>query len=360
YKAAIALRQARAQNNTLAMFIVSSSFSARISDILGLTSVSCNIKRTKQTNTSLDTYFVIRQLSPTKQNEFHYRLLCIIVKNSLSFWFTETRTFHEFVAFFNTTVKISSRQMLSKRILKEYAKKLETSQVSALLKTQEPVTIMFDRWKNVCVSGTSQKTDNILNTICAFLEYAKTQTLNVVVMVTNSALSYALSMFNNTLEAISEEHNNVQDKVANNVVGLALLQYWEFAALNLKEIGIVVQRLFSIKVNSASCERLFSCMGSFIVLNDVILRNQIISLANYNIQVSSHEQSKSGTINLSDIVNISMLANNKNNSENMTKEINNEKNDNSAHNSDNNTDKDLTDEVENVEATQYKNVEAIQ
>ncbi|CAG8802338.1 7331_t:CDS:2, partial [Dentiscutata erythropus] len=68
--------------------------------------------------------------------------------------------------------------------------------------------------------------------------------------------------FNNTLEAISEEHN-VQGKMANNVVRLALLWYWEFAALNLKEISMVAQRLFSIKVNSAPCERLFFRMGWF-------------------------------------------------------------------------------------------------
>ncbi|CAG8723500.1 7791_t:CDS:2 [Dentiscutata erythropus] len=141
---AIALRQARAQNNILAMSVVSSGSSARISNTSGLTSVSHNMKRTKQTNISLNTYFVVRQLSPTEQNKFHRRLLCIIVENSLSFRFTGTRTFHEFVAFFNTTVKILNRQMLSKRILKEYAKKLESSQVSALLETQELVTIMFD------------------------------------------------------------------------------------------------------------------------------------------------------------------------------------------------------------------------
>lgn len=67
--------------------------------------------------------------------------------------------------------------------------------------------------------------------------------------------------FNNTLEAISE--HNVQSKLTSNVVGLALLRYWEFAALNLKEIGKVALRLYSIKVNSAPCERLFSRMGWF-------------------------------------------------------------------------------------------------
>ncbi|CAG8612138.1 3677_t:CDS:2, partial [Cetraspora pellucida] len=368
--AVIALRQTRAQNNTLVMSIVSSGSSARISDTSELTS-----------------------LLPTEQNEFHHQLLRMVVKNSLSFRFTETRTFHKFVAFFNTTVKIPSRWTLSKKILKEYAEKLESSQVSALLKTQEPATIMFDGWKNVCrqeilgavilsatnrlyiwgaedISGTSQKTDNVLNTIRAFLERAKNQNLNVVAMVTDSASSYASARkralqsysilhlnstelsskarsainsttfwknvdeladclllfvsildylqrdaanlfdviylfayiaqqyedeatrfgyamlkqlekrwadweqlllflavifnpqfqahalsnqvffkyymkrgiftddrFNNTLEAISEEHN-MQDKMSNNVVGLALLRYWEFAALNLKEMSM--------------------------------------------------------------------------------------------------------------------------
>ncbi|CAG8668628.1 9081_t:CDS:2, partial [Cetraspora pellucida] len=169
--AVIALRQARAQNNTLAISIVSS-----------------------------DTYFVVRQLSPTKQNEFHHQLLHMVVENGLSFQFIETRTFHEFVAFFNTTVKIPSRQTLSKKILKEYAEKLESFQVSALLETQEPATIMFDMeestnrlyiWGAENISGTSQKTDNVLNTIRAFLECAKNQNLNVVAMVTDSTSSYA-------------------------------------------------------------------------------------------------------------------------------------------------------------------------
>ncbi|CAG8476534.1 6432_t:CDS:2 [Scutellospora calospora] len=229
--AVIALRQARAQNNTLAMSIISSGSSSRISDASELTLVSRNMKRirTKQPNTSLDTYFVVRQLSPTEQNEFHRRLLCMIVENGLSFRFTGTKTFHEFVAFFNTTVKIPSRRTLSKKILKEYAEKLESSQVSALLETQEPVTIMFDGWKNVCrqeilgavilsatnrlyiwgaedISGTSQKTDNVLNTIRAFLECAKNQNLNVVAMVTDSASSYASARINRVTSTVPSVH----------------------------------------------------------------------------------------------------------------------------------------------------------
>ncbi|CAG8550403.1 4763_t:CDS:2 [Racocetra fulgida] len=70
------------------------------------------------------------------------------------------------------------------------------------------------------------------------------------------------------------------------------------------------------------------------------IRNQIISSVNYDIQTSSYEQSESSTINLSDIVNVSMLADNENNSENITEEIDNEESDN---NSDNDTDEDLTD-----------------
>ncbi|CAG8666274.1 3802_t:CDS:2, partial [Cetraspora pellucida] len=589
----IALRQTRAQNNTLAMSIVSSGSSARISDASELISVSRNMKRTrtKQPNTSLDTYFVVCQLSPTEQNEFHRRLLRIVVENGLSFQFTETRTFHEFVAFFNTTVKIPSRRTLSKKILKEYAEKLESSQVSALLETQEPATIMFDGWKNVCrqeilgavilsatnrlyiwgaedISGTSQKTDNVLNTIRAFLERAKNQNLNVVAMVTDSTSSYASARcsseykcvaeqaieiavyftdkrhskaisllhneqqriyktiysfvrpvitrwnsyyycftalvrskralqsysilhlnstelsskarsainsttfwknvdeladcllpfvsildylqrdaanlfdviysfayvaqqyedeatgfgyamlkqlekcwadweqpllflavifnsqfrahalsnqvffsierianwieyyyekwfnkkpkhitlelteyymkrgiftddrFNNTLEAISEEHN-MQDKMSNNVVGLALLRYWEFTALNLKEMGMVAQRLYSIKVNSAPCERLFSRMGWFHnsqrnrlkeecqekieMVRNIAIKNQIIGSVNYDTQTSSYEQSESGTLNLNDI-----------------------ENDTNADNSDNDTDGDLTDKPKEI------------
>ncbi|CAG8615252.1 8050_t:CDS:2, partial [Cetraspora pellucida] len=174
--AVVALKQARAQNNTSSMSIISS-----------------------------DTYFVVHQLSSAEQNEFYHRLLRMIVENGISFQFTKTQTFHEFVTFSNTTVKISNRRTLSNKILKEYAEKSENAQISTLLEMQEPVTIMFDRWKNVCrqeilgavilsatnrlyvwgaedISDTSQKIIDILNTIRTFLECAKKQNLNVVAM----------------------------------------------------------------------------------------------------------------------------------------------------------------------------------
>ncbi|CAG8467885.1 4690_t:CDS:2, partial [Dentiscutata heterogama] len=307
--AVITLRQARTQNNTLSISIASSGS---------------------------NTYFVVRQLLPTEQNEFHRRLL-------------------------------------------QYAEKSESAQVSTLLETQEPknvrrqeileavilsATNRLNVWGAKDISSTSQKTTNVLNTIRTFLKRAKKQNLNVVAMVTDSASSYASARskwalqsysilylnsnklsskartainshdaanlfdvtysftyiaqqyenetdgfgyamlqklekhwanweqpllflalaglniitkcgiftderFNNTLEAISEEHN-VQSKVSNSVVGLALMRYWEFAALNLKEIGKIALRLYGIKVNSAPCVRLFSRMR-WLTLNDVAL-----------------------------------------------------------------------------------------
>ncbi|CAG8789016.1 12518_t:CDS:2, partial [Dentiscutata erythropus] len=53
------------------------------------------------------------------------------------------------------------------------------------------------------------------------------------------------------------------ENVTKNVIGLALLRYWEFAAIDQKEIGKVAQRLYGIKVNSAPCEHLFSRIGWF-------------------------------------------------------------------------------------------------
>jgi hypothetical protein len=40
-----------------------------------------------------------------------------------------------------------------------------------------------------------------------------------------------------------------------------ILGFWNFASLNSKELGIVATKIFSITVNSASVERLFSTMG---------------------------------------------------------------------------------------------------
>lgn len=68
--------------------------------------------------------------------------------------------------------------------------------------------------------------------------------------------------FDNTIDAISTEDTTQRTRTSN-VVGLALLRYWEFAAIDQKEIGKVALRLYSIKVNSAPCERLFSRMGRY-------------------------------------------------------------------------------------------------
>ncbi|CAG8808451.1 6979_t:CDS:2, partial [Dentiscutata erythropus] len=106
------------------------------------------------------------------------------------------------------------RKTLSTKILVEYTEKLKKAKVSILSKSQEPVTIMFDGWKNVhCqeilgaiilsisnqlyiwstedISNCSQKTSDVLNTIHTFFEHANDQNLNVVAMVTDSALVYA-------------------------------------------------------------------------------------------------------------------------------------------------------------------------
>ncbi|CAG8786842.1 13309_t:CDS:2, partial [Gigaspora rosea] len=64
--------------------------------------------------------------------------------------------------------------------------------------------------------------------------------------------------FENTLKAILAEKVET-----NNANGLALLQYWEFVAIDQKEISKVAYRLYSIKVNSVLCERLFFRMGWF-------------------------------------------------------------------------------------------------
>ncbi|CAG8462502.1 17628_t:CDS:1, partial [Racocetra fulgida] len=77
-------------------------------------------------------------------------------------------------------------------------------------------------------------------------------------------------------------------------------------------------------------------------IQNVVIRNQIIDLVNYNIQTSSYEQSESGTINLSNIVHTSMLDDNENNSKNIIEDIDSKKNNTNANNSDNITDEDLT------------------
>ncbi|CAG8723576.1 385_t:CDS:1 [Cetraspora pellucida] len=76
-------------------------------------------------------------------------------------------------------------------------------------------------------------------------------------------------------------------------------------------------------------------------VRNIAIRNQIIGSVNYDAQTSSYKQSEPDTINLSDIVNVSMLDDNENNSENITEEIDNDTN---ANNSGCDTDEDLTDD----------------
>ncbi|CAG8607597.1 288_t:CDS:1, partial [Cetraspora pellucida] len=77
------------------------------------------------------------------------------------------------------------------------------------------------------------------------------------------------------------------------------------------------------------------------MVRNITIKNQIIGSVNYDTQTSSYEQSESGTLNLNNIVNVTMLDDNENNSENITEQ--NEENDTNADNSDNNTDEGLTD-----------------
>ncbi|CAG8689667.1 23516_t:CDS:2, partial [Dentiscutata erythropus] len=80
-------------------------------------------------------------------------------------------------------VKIPNRQMISTKILVEYAEKLEKDKVFTLSKSQEPLYI----WGAEDISDRSQKTSDVLNTIHNFFERAKNQNFNVVAMVTDSA-----------------------------------------------------------------------------------------------------------------------------------------------------------------------------
>ncbi|CAG8589537.1 6378_t:CDS:2, partial [Scutellospora calospora] len=52
--------------------------------------------------------------------------------------------------------------------------------------------------------------------------------------------------------------SRVEDQFANDILG-----YWEFCSDSAKELSKVACRIFSICVNSACVERLFSCMGWF-------------------------------------------------------------------------------------------------
>lgn len=73
---------------------------------------------------------------------------------------------------------------------------------------------------------------------------------------------YVDERFDRTLDTV-DINASKQSSAASNAMGLALLRYWEFAALNHHEIGQLAYRLYGIKVNSAPCERLFSRMGWF-------------------------------------------------------------------------------------------------
>ncbi|CAG8582194.1 11180_t:CDS:2 [Paraglomus brasilianum] len=150
----------------------------------------------------------------SEELEFHRRLLRMVVHNRLSFRFIESRTFKRFVTFFNPLVKIPTRQKLSNKVLVEYAEKLERERILELQKYNEPVTLMFDGWKNVrCqevlgavllspsnqiyiwgaedISLESQRTPDVMRTMRAFLQRAEDQNIRIGTIVTDSASSFA-------------------------------------------------------------------------------------------------------------------------------------------------------------------------
>ncbi|CAG8779861.1 3969_t:CDS:2, partial [Dentiscutata erythropus] len=255
--AVIALRQARAQNNTLAMSVVSLGFSARISDALELTSKNVchqeilgaivlsatnklyiwgakNINGTSQkTDNSLNT--ICAFLEHTKAQNLN---VVAIVTDSASSYASARRK-----------IQLERPDLVFLPCFVHQANLCigDIFRCSSEYKCTADITF----WKNV---------DELADCLLLFYE---DETGGFAVIFNLQFQVHALSsQFNNTLEAISEEHN-IQGKMANNIVRLALLRYWEFAALNLKEISMVAQRLFSIKVNSAPCERLFFRMGWF-------------------------------------------------------------------------------------------------
>ncbi|CAG8804362.1 13491_t:CDS:2, partial [Dentiscutata erythropus] len=185
------LRQAREQNN-IAISIISSdsrvsSNNTRMSEASSILSRASEIiySKKKKINYSLDAYV-------TRPYQLAKSMNLIVV--SYAWWF-----------------KIGSHFDLS-----NYAEKLEKAKVSILSESQEPVTIMFDSWKNVrcqeilgavilsvsnqlyiwgaeVISNCSQKTSDVLNTIHTFFERANDQNLNVVAMVIDSASAYAFA-----------------------------------------------------------------------------------------------------------------------------------------------------------------------
>ncbi|CAG8642578.1 25102_t:CDS:2 [Cetraspora pellucida] len=203
-----ALRQARVRND-MAMSVVSSNFRASsASNASGF--IFADSTQISETSSSLS--------HVSEQYEFNHLLLHLIIQNGLAFRFTECNTLRKLVDFFNPTVKILCRNTLSTKILIEYADKLEQKKVFALLKSQEPVTIMFNGWKNECcqeilgafilsamnqlyiwgaedISNCSQKTPDVLDMINNFFEHASNQNLNVVAMVTDSASAYASARY---------------------------------------------------------------------------------------------------------------------------------------------------------------------
>ncbi|CAG8780509.1 11922_t:CDS:2, partial [Dentiscutata erythropus] len=217
-----ALRQARERNDRAMSIVSSNSRTSNASSVLGLmftdstqisetSSTSSHVSKvkqskTKKTNYVLDTY-VVRPLTTSQQYEFNRLILRLIIQNGLALRFVE--------------------------------KKLEQAKVFALSKSQEPVTIIFDGWKNVrCqeilgavilsatnqlyiwgaedISNRSQKTPNVLNKINAFFDRASNQNLNVVAMVTDSASVYAsarLISVSDIFKLSSEYKQTVRDAV---------------------------------------------------------------------------------------------------------------------------------------------------
>ncbi|CAG8487843.1 13342_t:CDS:2 [Cetraspora pellucida] len=119
-------------------------------------------------------------------------------------------------------------------------------------------------WGAEDISDRSQKTPDILNTIHNFFEHAKNQNLNVVAMVTDSALAYASTHILDYFQCdvanffdIAYAFGYVAQQYENDING------FEFAAIDQKEISKVAQKLYSIKVNSTPYECLFSRMKWF-------------------------------------------------------------------------------------------------
>ncbi|CAG8775636.1 8021_t:CDS:2, partial [Gigaspora rosea] len=205
-----ALRQARERNDRAMSIVLSNSRTSSASSASGLmftnstqisetSSTSLHVSEFKQSKQKKKNYvldiYVVRPLTTSQQYEFNRLLLRLIIQNGLTLRFS-----------------------------------------------QEPVTIMFDSWKNVyCqeilgvvilsatnqlyiwdaedISYQSQKTPNVLNQINAFFESASNQNLNIVAMVTDSASAYASAWLISVLVTFLNFHQNISKQ---NAITIAL------------------------------------------------------------------------------------------------------------------------------------------